>query len=180
MSTSLFHGLSAYRGARTPLTLISGADRVIGVQIATADRPIGPVGVVVAGDLHHVFDGDCWSWVDPYGVRHASDGAQWGYHAHAERFVEQGDLHLWIQEKTGETVRRRPRHYCEAFLTPRAITHVWYKPYATREQRMAARVIARRHGARIVDVTATTRIWEVVGDDPSTYRYTKLAANMGY
>lgn len=59
-----FHGIGAYRGQRNPLAMKRSLDTVLdGVEICTADRPIGAFGIVVLGECRSLFSRDVWSEV---------------------------------------------------------------------------------------------------------------------
>lgn len=60
----MFHGLAAYRGGSRPFDIIRKSDTIIGNEICTSDRPIGPIGVFVSGTHKRAFVCDVWSSVD--------------------------------------------------------------------------------------------------------------------
>jgi len=72
-----FHGLSAYSGIKTPLAIAQAAIKIqrelFKEEVCVADRPIGPVGLCLAGPISCAFDRDIWSIVDENGKRDVSD-----------------------------------------------------------------------------------------------------------
>lgn len=155
----LFHGLSAYRGERNPLGRVRNANRCIDKEISTATRPIGPIGVVVHGEVTNVFPEDCWSYVGRDGRRYPS--SYWEDWDHGLDLSNSIELEKWLKE-THQEFSDWDRHYCECFMLAKAITHVWVKPYAGNLIRKTAGVIARKHGAEIIEVEYNTRPWDIL------------------
>ena len=176
----LFHGLSAFRGTRNPIQQVQAADACIGKEICTADRPIGPIGIMVTGTVSQCYSRDVWSYLDGDGKRHADPEIMDWYDAPREAGDDGVDLddsaalESWIKTY-------RERDYIEAFHTADRITAVWIKDWADDTTRKAARIIARRHGCRVHVVHGHTRPWDVVGAyyDPAS-RFYDMAAELGY
>lgn len=73
-----YHGVSAYARTADYLTRRTRVDALLsGVEICVADRPIGPIGVTVAGDISKAFSEDVWSSLNKWGDRVASDSAHY-------------------------------------------------------------------------------------------------------
>jgi len=169
-----FHGLQAYSG-KGLLDAVRKADAALDVECCGADRPIGPVGVIVSGSTRFVASRDVWSVLD-------SDGQRLPDTYHAYRYIgrahpaEAGPDELEAQEceefcksVLNSTDWYTTRDYCESFVRVRAITGVWVKPHADGRTNKVARVIARRHRVKMHVVHSQSRIWDVIGSyiDPS-------------
>lgn len=183
----LFHGLGAYRGARTPLEYIQGAEKALaGVEVAAATRPIGPLGLLVDGRVLEAFPRDVWSWVDGEGRRHEGEGVEDHERASADGvdLADSAALERWFKDEAarpGPVWQHHASDYCEVFLKPRRVTAVWVKPYLAGAQLKAARILARRYKVRLVAVERFTRPWDVVGSyDYPGARYEALAAEEGW
>ena len=176
-----FHGLAAYRGTREPLQQVRAADQCLDVEVCGATRPIGPIGLVVIGQVKAVFREDSWSYVRADGTRVPGEDWHWDYEA-GTAGVDLDDIDAvmaWCRTQHDWHHGSDGRGYCEAFVAVKAIVGVWVKPYANAKTRKAARIIARRHGCRVMTVGGTDRIWDVydIGADD---HYWELAAEHGY
>lgn len=156
-----FHGIGAYRGQRNPLALRSMLDTALsGVELCAADRPIGAFGAVLFGHCREAFDQDVWSVVNPQGEREVS-----GYYCES---VQQPDQDVFEKfAKTAKAQRQEhPRSYCEAWVSPCAIRALWIKSWADAQTTRAALVIAKNRGIPLIVVDGTTRIWDLLDDQP--------------
>lgn len=154
----MFHGLDAYRGTRKPLQQLQAAETALHSHLACATRPIGPIGIMVYGEVTDVFDRDVWSEVDMYGGRYPT---AWGFdYASKGIIADSAELELWMKDQLND---KHTKHYCEAFVKPKEITHVWIKPWVGDSNRKVAKILARRYGAKLVTVEGHTRPWDVVG-----------------
>lgn len=150
-----FHGLVAYSGQKSAVGLWRALQMVRRcVHIAAADRPIGPVGLVVQGQVTDMFSQDCWSWVDNHGVRHPSNDGE-AYREDTpcthEEYVR---IAKWYEAMGND--------YTEAFMLPHLIRAVWVKSWAKRDYKTAALSIARIIKADLLEIKdGRTRIWDL-------------------
>lgn len=144
----MFHGLAAYRGGNSPFDIIRKSANLIGNEICTSDRPIGPIGVYVSGTHKRAFVCDVWSSVD-HGARLAS----FDYLAPGTRSTQE-EREINITPKLFEHLKfwRDKSRYCELFTVPESIDCVWINQSASPKFKKIARVIARRHGVIVVTV----------------------------
>jgi len=170
-----FHGISAYRGTRHPLQQIVAAEKCLsGVEICCADRPIGPIGITVCGDVTGAFDQDCWSYVDTDGKRQSGNDHQ--VESALDAAIDLTDA--WQIESWMKSNSKRENHeYSELFVRARAIVFIWIKPYVGNKTRKVARILARKYGVQVIEVQRYTRIWDILG---SCFDYWDLAANNGW
>jgi hypothetical protein len=157
---SAFHGIGAYRGQRNPLALRKMLDNALGgVELCAADRPIGAFGAVFLGHCREVFDQDVWSVVGHDGLRETT-----GWVNKSLPAPDQTEFESFAQAAQAE--RENAKSYCEAWLTPCAIRALWIKDWADEKTALAAKIIARHRGIPLIVVSGTTRIWDVLDDQP--------------
>lgn len=156
MGITTFHGIGAYCGIRSPLQVRAALDTLMeGVEICTADRPIGQIGVVVSGDCVGHFKRDVRSSVADDGKRHAevwyddelpTPRSQAEYTANCQRALEEDG---------------RAKHYTEAWISAYGVCAVWVKPWASPAVIRLAHLLAKNRGIPCIVLDGTTRIWEV-------------------
>ena len=149
-----FHGIGAYRGQRNPLALRNALDTVLtGVEVCTADRPIGAFGVVIGGDCRAVFNTDVWSIIDEHGNRYHKC-----WYPSLESVVPDTQaeyLEFCQKHSTG-------RYYCEAWVRAYALRAVWIKNWADAATMRAAQIMARNRNVPLITVSGGTRIWDLL------------------
>ena len=125
-----------------------------GVHICCADRPIGTVGLLVAGDCVSLHADDVWSFP-------CSDGTRLHYDAAARLDVNtQGEYEHFCAAQIG-TARRQD--YCEAIVRDCAVIGVWVKVYADDKTKRAARLFARTRGVKFFLMpNGRVRIWDLL------------------
>jgi hypothetical protein len=179
----MFHGLMAYtdRRAISPINLACKAKGTIGAEICTADKPIGAIGLSVSGTLTALFERDIRSKVrggrrvvvDHYDS-HPVTGAPW-----IGRFVTGcNDIHKWISNPTQSQVegfcKDSQYEYCEGWMIPTHIDYVWVGKNASDENYWHARSLSLKLRVPLVEVDASTRLWNVdvsqTYTDPGTNR----------
>jgi len=69
ITVPVFHGLAAFHGGTD--NLARRTRKAIGVEIAAADRPIGPVGILARAEIRRAWRADAWTSVHE-GVRVSS------------------------------------------------------------------------------------------------------------
>lgn len=152
-----YHGLAAYSGSRhSPLRIYRNGLNVqqLGgrADLCVADRPIGPVGLIVSGHLSAVYDKDVWSVVEHDGIRRTT-AKYWGGRLNVSTHSE------WIDWSDAHATSAR---YCEGWMRDPVIHGVWVKPHATRAQLAAADSLCRRFGLAVSRiVTRDMRICEM-------------------
>ena len=157
---SAFHGIGAYRGQRNPLALRAMLDTALkGVELCAADRPIGAFGAVLFGHCREAFDQDVWSVINEEGVREASGWC-------SKTLSDPDQLAFEQFAQAAKTERDYPRSYCEAWVSPCAIRALWIKDWADSQTVAAAKAIARHRGIPLIVVSGTTRIWDVLDNQP--------------
>ena len=70
MNPIAYHGLVAYSSQKAAVGLwraAKTAERL--AEVCVADRPIGPIGIALQGEMTALFESDCWSVVDDDGTR---------------------------------------------------------------------------------------------------------------
>ncbi len=159
----LFHGISAFRGARKPLEQIKAVSRCFGNEICVADRPIGPIGILAAGEITAAYSCDVWSYVSD-GKRQADDDLFnnfWIESPDSETLADPIELEKWVRY-----VRSWPENrsdYCEFFMRVKSIAGIWIKGYVNETTRKVARVLSRKYNVPLHDVERHTRPWEITG-----------------
>ena len=167
-----FHGIQAYSGRDAGVhELLARAEEVVDKEVCGADRPIGPIGVLVYGKTSFLADRDVWSYVED-GRRYSHDGSVDG--SIGEQGGDKGQLDAATCERFCKEAERQGwsgyyGEYCEAFTTPQEVTGIWVKAYAKRKTQKIARVLARKFGVPLHTVERCTRVWEVAGSwiDPA-------------
>jgi len=162
-----FHGLSAYSRLGTPEAVVGAANKLEsalftnGAEICVADRPIGPVGVVVQGVITYAWAKDVYSVIDGTGHRVPQDHTTWD----EVPFTVDPDHDLWVEwcyrsltepnrllrlpYSTHDGVdiprmRSRPfvqatqrhhasRHYAEGWLAHPQVVSLWVKTHVPRD-----------------------------------------------
>jgi len=160
-----FHGLSAYSGIKRPLEILRAAEKIQHdlkeEDLCVADRPIGPLGVILAGTIRLAFDCDVWSYVTESGRREL-DGQP-------EFYLDDPDDDQWANFCIGTLIDRNKkspalsRHYCEGWMNHPYVVGVWVKDWADEKAQKVARVLARRFSVNVHVVEGTTRVWEICG-----------------
>jgi hypothetical protein len=156
-----FHGIGAYRGQRNPLALRAMLDTALqGVELCAADRPIGAFGAVLLGHCREAFDQDVWSVINEDGQREATG---W-----INTSVQEPDQSAFEQFAQAAKAARQeyPRSYCEAWVAPCAIRALWIKDWADGQTVAAAQAIARHRDIPLIVVNGTTRIWDLLDNQP--------------
>ena len=157
---SAFHGIGAYRGQRNPLALRQMLETSLkGVELCAADRPIGAFGAVFLGHCREVFDQDVWSVVGHEGLREAT-----GWVNKCLQDPDQTAFESFAQAAQAE--RASAKSYCEAWIAPCAIRALWVKDWAGEKTAITAKIISKHRGIPLIVVTGTTRIWDVLDDQP--------------
>lgn len=151
-----FHGIGAYRGQRNPIALKKQLDiAASGVEICTADRPIGAFGILAAGKVERAFNFDVWSFV----CEHTG-----------ERMLDPYDgRNRWVKEIRPETqqdfedfCKSSPFPYCEAWMRVEHVRAIWVKKWAPKVTKEAAEIIAYHRNLPIFEFsTGQVRIWEI-------------------
>ena len=168
----MFHGISAYFGRKN--RGIFGRARAIkgclGNEICTADRPIGPIGVVVDGHITSIFDGDCYSYINEHGRRVPHEGM--GRHSCQINNPSDEVVIEFVRTAHSDSYYGN-RHYCEAFSIGERITMVWVKAWADTRTKKEARVLSRLFDAPLLEVEGSDRIDQLVcpEDRYSEYEY---------
>jgi hypothetical protein len=178
MSISMFHGLMAYtdRRAIDPITLACKAKGTIGAEICTADKPIGQIGLLVAGQLTALFERDVRSKVRngqrvvvdhwacdpdtgaPYVGRHVS----WCSELQFTRQTRDGVVHHNPNQTEVENFCKASQFdYCEGWMIPTHIEYVWVGKNANNENYWHARALSLKLRVPLVEVDAATRLWNV-------------------
>jgi len=173
-----YHGLSAYSGIKEPLAIVRAAQTIQAdlenSEVCVADRPIGPIGVVLSGPIRKAFPEDVWSKTSSDGQRSTEWDAGWmgtvenpsddAWHAFCQdHLVDRFD---WDENSQ--------RHYCEAWMSHPHIVGIWVKGWADERTHKVARVLAKRYSASLMTVDGTTRIWETHGSLDVRYRWTEM------
>lgn len=165
----MFHGIKAYTGRWDSVyESISKVDSLVslgakGAEICTADKPIGPVGVLVLGDLSNLFTSDVWSRTDENGKRHINGYTREGYDIHDVLFnleFTQARVNLFC-EHIAPAFRSGYGEYAEGWMIPDAVVGIWVNKYASSEDKKLARILARRHGVELFvvgDKTSMTNL----------------------
>ena len=159
-----FHGLRAYRGAKTGFAAVQAAARVQamgeGQELCAADRPIGPVGLTVYGPARQVFECDVWSYIEAGGRRECRDHMPVGeYPTDDEWRALAFSVYQAKAASADEPDWNGSLRYSEAWVAEPTVIGVWVKAWAPHDLQIAARVIARRHGVTVQIVTGADRIW---------------------
>jgi len=165
-----FHGLCAFRGARNHVDMVNAAGRCVGVQVAAADRPIGPMGVVVWGSCPVAYDQDAWTEVDDNGQRRGTSVMTYEIaNPTHEEWVSfaQTTMNDWEAMASDDFVYQG---YCEAVVDVEGLCGVWIRPdRATARHWRVAEFLARRMKRRVIALTKTSRIWDVGHEFPISY-----------
>lgn len=137
-----YHGLAAYSASRhSPLRMYRNglaAQQISGTaDLCIADRPIGPMGLIVSGQLSSVYDRDVWSEQNCDGSRIATRQCCWSGLLNVSTHAE------WASWSIAHAGTAR---YCEGWMRDPIIHGVWVKPHATRSQLAAADSLCRRFG----------------------------------
>jgi len=166
-----FHGLRAYRGSSTPLGILRAAKTALsGVEICTADRPIGPIGLAVFGHASAVFERDVWSEVN-HGQRvgcgryYREDGGQDWYPLSAVELAQEWELGAIFDAPSQQDYesfcaahRYHDKHYCEPWVEAEACRAIWVKDWAPARDKKIARLVAKILGVPFVEITQSCRI----------------------
>ena len=166
-SVVLFHGIKAYTG-RSDLGYesIRKAEGLTeiglgGGEICVADKPIGSVGVLVAGSLSHLFTSDVWSEVDSNGKRQTNGGVDYCLkNLLAGLELTQARVNI-LCDQVAKLAREKCRShgdYAEGWMTPTGITGVWVNKYASKKDKKLARVLARRLNVQMFVVDGKTSV----------------------
>lgn len=168
-----FHGVGAYFGQRNPMALGRQVSTALsGVEICTADRPIGAFGIVVGGDCRAVFETDVYSHIATDGNRRAGGECAW-----MERFATKVESQSEYESFAIEATQRanHEKTYTEAWVSAHSLRAVWVKDWASESTKKAARIIARHRGVPLLTVTGTTRIWDVLDNHNLPIKWRKSA-----
>jgi len=176
----LFHGLSAFNGTRNPLQQLQAVQKCMeGIEICAADRPIGEIGIMVRGEIIDAYPFDVWST-----VKGGKRVAEFGYDRSSinidnVNLSDPVEVEKWIKNSRDDYFHGK---YCEVFMKPRDITHIWLKPYASKKAKKVANILSLKYSVPVVDVKTYTRPWEIVGHYYSHIvdRSEKLAEQAGY
>ena len=159
----VFHGIAAYRQTgRSVDALMHRVYKIdslrAGEEICGADRPIGPIGLVLLADVSAVFLGDCWSDIGYTGQRFPTS-YDVGYLTHADPAqYYRASLALGAIRACHDS-----REYLEAFAAYPEICGVFIKGYAAEDTifRATADRIAREYGVPVHVVETGTSIAKV-------------------
>ena len=163
----LFHGVKAYTG-RSDLVYesIRKVECLIdiglgGGEICVADKPIGSVGVLVAGNLSHLFTSDVWSETDSNGKRQTKGGVDYCLKdLLAGLPLTQARVNILCDEVAKLAREKCSSHgdYAEGWMTPTGITGVWVNKYASKKDKKLARVLSRRLNVQLFVVDGKTSV----------------------
>ena len=170
-----YHGISAFGINRKAdlMKLQENTMNAVGNEICVADRPIGPIGILVEGEIRAAFSEDVWSIRDKKtGKRIVSgdgpldddilsindpDRWEWEEFCCQAQQMKEGRKEYFADPVFAE--KTISRAYCEAWMTPERIVSVWVKAWAPKKMVLQARLIACKYGVPCMLVEATDRIW---------------------
>ena len=157
----MFHGLTAYSGRSIdPVSLKLKADLAVAYnEVCVSDKPIGDIGLVLAGQLTVLFAEDCYSRINRNGYRSLSDPDQAGsfYHmltGHGEQSV----INSWCKNDAPE-LRSSRRDYAEGWLIANGASCVWVKRKASDRHYFAAKSLALKLHVPLIEISSNMRIW---------------------
>ena len=170
-----YHGIAAYGMNRKAdlMKLQLNTMNAVGNEICVADRPIGPIGILVEGEIRVCFSEDVWSSVNlKTGRRIANNGEYVGDEVLSITDPDRWEWEEFCRDAYKEEVKSWSefadpvfaehsiqRSYCEGWMTPEKIISVWVKAWAPKKMVLQARLIACKYGVPCILVEGTDRIW---------------------
>lgn len=161
-----FHGLAAFSGLPewgNPLSMLGKAIKAMdGVEVSASEKPIGPIGLAVEGEILRIFDRDVDSTITKTGKRVIRPLAMNRMHREADQEIIKDDEKIvqWIED-----IKEIDRKYMdllaiemkamEVFMIPRKVIAVWVMedPYIKNNfSEGTAKILSRRFGVRQITV----------------------------
>ena len=147
----MFHGLDAYRGGKEAASVIAKAQFILGnnVVVCGSDRPVGTVGVILAGNIHGVFNGDIFS-------RQEWREEETNCLKYSLTFEEYRTIVKELQEGVDGYSHKKAYH--EGWIESTFVTKVWY---TADTQQSLAEQLANMFGTEVLKVSNRTNILDI-------------------